>query len=287
MDNMYREAADPPEECSPKKKKMLCLDEKTAVVIFRDKPNLNHSFTYKPCSSWAAVLQLGHVSELTGKENVLRDHWDLRMSNTPSSVKYICYVKMNMTQKVAQWIFFNSRVSPGKANPTQTPSAVCSGSTFLHIGQAAFSYKETIIFNRFLWWEQKVKQCKLKLYFFHILLLKWRILIEKISTISTICACLQTCPRVFDILQWLLEVKKWRKTCTGAAGCLMQFYSRAAEDRHSPAWTRTPPARAQSGWCASFSRCYSTERTHPAPGHSLGQYKTVFNCRAKQGYFLD
>lgn len=91
MDNMYREAADPPEECSPKKrqKKMLSLNEKPAVVIFRNKPNLNHSITYKSCGSWAAVFQLGHISELTGKENVLRDHWDLNISSIPSLVKYL------------------------------------------------------------------------------------------------------------------------------------------------------------------------------------------------------
>lgn len=35
--------------------------------------------TYKSCSVYVAVLHLGHIGELTGEENVLRNHWDLKL----------------------------------------------------------------------------------------------------------------------------------------------------------------------------------------------------------------
>lgn len=59
-------------------------------------------------------------------------------------------------------------------------------------------------------------------------------------------------------------------TCTGAVKCLMQICSKAAGDQPRPTWTRTPPARAPSGWCASSSRCEAAKRTRPAPGRSAG-----------------
>ncbi len=52
------------------------------------------------------------------------------------------------THNIQEHIISTSRVSPGKANPPQTPSVACSGSTFLHLCPAAFSYKHTkVIFT--------------------------------------------------------------------------------------------------------------------------------------------
>lgn len=42
----------------------------------------NEYFTYKPCSGRAAVLQLGHLGELVGEENVLWYRWDLEVKHT-------------------------------------------------------------------------------------------------------------------------------------------------------------------------------------------------------------
>lgn len=67
-----------------------------------------------------------------------------------------------------------------------------------------------------------------------------------------------------------------RHTCTGESRCLMQFYSRAADDQLHPTWTGTPPTRALSGWCAFSSRCHKAERKRLAPGRSAGQ-RTWFN----------
>lgn len=38
---------------------------------------LSQRFTYESRSSRAAVVQLGHLGELVGEENVLGNHWDL------------------------------------------------------------------------------------------------------------------------------------------------------------------------------------------------------------------
>lgn len=61
-------------------KRALGLSEEPAAVHLWTNGYLNERLTHEPRSTRAAVLQLGHLGELIGEENVLGNHWDLRRS---------------------------------------------------------------------------------------------------------------------------------------------------------------------------------------------------------------
>lgn len=81
MDNKYKEAADPPEEYSPKKKK---INKHIKTSHFMDK-HLLKFVTYKPCHIYVAFFHLGNLSKLTSEENILWNHWNLHKLNTSST----------------------------------------------------------------------------------------------------------------------------------------------------------------------------------------------------------
>lgn len=114
---------------------------KSKVYTFWERKQLEkvESFTDKPCRIVIALLQLGHLSELAGEENVLGYHRDLRRFIT----KGLNAKTGDRNVEKGKKLF----ASPGKAIRVPTASAACSGSTSLRFCQAAFSYRDDNIQN--------------------------------------------------------------------------------------------------------------------------------------------
>lgn len=66
-----------------------------------------------------------------------------------------------------------------------------------------------------------------------------------------------------------------RLTCTAGAMYPRQSCSRSTKDQQRPTWTGTPPATAQSGWCASSSRFCLADRIHQGLERSDGYNRVV------------
>lgn len=74
-------------------KKHRYTKSKPKFIHFGRENNLVESFTDKPCRVVIALLQLGHLSELAGEENVLRYHRDLRK-----------FITKGLRQATGMWI---------------------------------------------------------------------------------------------------------------------------------------------------------------------------------------
>lgn len=157
MDNTYRAAADPPEECSPEnnqktksnvsgRRKETTICSTNAVMNIRlTSPTLLVSLSSSLATSVNSLVKKtssGSTGIYSHKLNTTR--W---FSHNCDSVMILKQMLNESVVLLLHYLLLHKKtnltkcVSPGKATPAQRPLVTCLSNTFLHMCSAAISYR--------------------------------------------------------------------------------------------------------------------------------------------------